>query len=210
MERIISRRSAGGGQGFGWRKRVNAGALVAMLIAALLLTGCQSPTAPSGPQTVVFDGMELVVDMEARQVTHGEDVYRFSQSEDQLVVVYPNGEEYTRYYVSEYASSDHYDSEADFTNYLDFDILEGVIDSMTVTEEQHTFSGENILVILLGIVFIVFGVFAMGNAEGTWQMNTGWQFKNAEPSDLALAMTTIGGIVALIAGIALIIGGLFL
>lgn len=210
MERTISRRSAGGGQGFGWRKRVNTGALVAILIAALLLTGCQSPTAPSGPQTVVFDGMELVVDTEARQVTNGEDVYRFSQSEDRLSVVYPNGVKCTRHYFTEHTISDSYDIEADLSGYLSMDTLEAAIDSAIEAEQRHTFSPENIPVMLLGIAFVVFGVFAIGNTEGAWQMNTGWQFKNAEPSDLALAMTTIGGIVALIAGIALIIGGLFL
>lgn len=177
-----------------------------IILVVFLLTGCQS--GPTGPQTMYINDIELTVDMQACQVSDGENVYRFTRSGDKFCVVYPNGVTYTRHYFSEWASTD--DCEGDISGYVSFNTLKAAIDSAEDNAEQRTISGENILVILLGISFVLIGVFCIGNTEDAWQMDTGWQFKNAEPSDLALTMTSISGIFLLLAGIAMIIGGLFL
>jgi hypothetical protein len=43
--------------------------------------------------------------------------------------------------------------------------------------------------------------------RASWYMKSGWQFKNAEPSDAALIMIRISGIVAIIFGIFILVSG---
>ena len=59
---------------------------------------------------------------------------------------------------------------------------------------------------LFGLVFILFGLFAAIKPEIAWQLREGWKFRNAEPSDLSLAMTRIGGIFAVIIGFLFMVG----
>lgn len=45
------------------------------------------------------------------------------------------------------------------------------------------------------------GLFNILAPNAAWQLNYGWRFKNAEPSDAAIEMSRIGGIVAIIVGV---------
>jgi uncharacterized membrane protein len=57
-----------------------------------------------------------------------------------------------------------------------------------------------ILFIIAGIANIIFPKFA-------WYMRTGWQFKSAEPSDLAIITIRIGGVIAIVIGIFILVSG---
>jgi len=59
---------------------------------------------------------------------------------------------------------------------------------------------------LFGLVFILFGLFAALSPETAWQLQEGWKFRNAEPSDLALVMTRIGGVFTIVVGLLLLLG----
>lgn len=61
---------------------------------------------------------------------------------------------------------------------------------------------------LFGFIFIIIGILNIAFPKVGWYMQYGWQFKNAEPSDAALIMARVGGVVAIIVGLFLMFGGL--
>ncbi|NLG51098.1 MAG: hypothetical protein GX552_13405 [Chloroflexi bacterium] len=62
---------------------------------------------------------------------------------------------------------------------------------------------------LFGLVIILFGLFAVISPETAWHLQEGWKFRNAEPSDLSLIMTRIGGVIAIVIGLLVMLGILF-
>lgn len=61
--------------------------------------------------------------------------------------------------------------------------------------------------ILFALFAIAVGLFNLLAPEAAWFLAQGWKFRDAEPSDLALAMHRFGGGVGVVAGIALLIFG---
>ncbi|PWW04750.1 hypothetical protein DFQ01_10631 [Paenibacillus cellulosilyticus] len=59
----------------------------------------------------------------------------------------------------------------------------------------------------VGFLFVIIGILNIAFPKVGWYMQYGWQFKNAEPSDAALVMARIGGVIAIIIGLFLIFGG---
>ncbi|WP_435169760.1 DUF6199 family natural product biosynthesis protein [Paenibacillus glycanilyticus] len=59
---------------------------------------------------------------------------------------------------------------------------------------------------LVGVIFIVLGILNLLYPRAGWYMQYGWRFKNAEPSDAALVMGRISGIIGIAIGIFLFSG----
>ena len=55
-----------------------------------------------------------------------------------------------------------------------------------------------ILFIILLIIMIIVGLIEVIKPEIGWYLSEGWKFKNAEPSDTALLMARIGGVIVII------------
>ncbi len=53
----------------------------------------------------------------------------------------------------------------------------------------------------IALLFIALGVLSIIKPRTGWYLSVGWKFKSAEPSDLALGMQVLGGIIAVIIGI---------
>lgn len=62
--------------------------------------------------------------------------------------------------------------------------------------------------ILLGAVLLIGGFLVFTAPEALWYLEEGWKHKNAEPSDIALLMNKIGGVVGALVGVGMIIYGL--
>jgi hypothetical protein len=60
---------------------------------------------------------------------------------------------------------------------------------------------------LVPFLFIIIGALNVIFPKASWYMKSGWQFKNAEPSDLALIMIRVGGIIAIVVGIFILVSG---
>jgi hypothetical protein len=58
-----------------------------------------------------------------------------------------------------------------------------------------------------GVIFIVIGILNIAFPTAGWYMRYGWQFKNAEPSDAALIMSRIGGVIAIVIGLFITFSG---
>jgi hypothetical protein len=52
--------------------------------------------------------------------------------------------------------------------------------------------------VFIAIIMLVFGIANVAAPEAMWDVFEGWKFKNAEPSDAALQMRRIGGIVTIV------------
>ena len=76
--------------------------------------------------------------------------------------------------------------------------LATVIENGLIVEETARTSDA-----LPAIVCLLIGAFNIISPYGAWFLGYGWRYRDAEPSDLALLMTRIGGIVAVIIGIVL-------
>ena len=61
---------------------------------------------------------------------------------------------------------------------------------------------KNVLVIIL---LLLIGIFNAVSPETAWYLSDGWKYKNAEPSEEALGVTRLGGIVALVLGVMMIL-----
>ncbi|MBD7970585.1 DUF6199 family natural product biosynthesis protein [Paenibacillus gallinarum] len=58
---------------------------------------------------------------------------------------------------------------------------------------------------VVGCLFIIVGLVAAISPYSAWYLSVGWKFKDAEPSDLALGVERIVGIVLVIAGFIMVI-----
>ncbi|MEF3306738.1 DUF6199 family natural product biosynthesis protein [Paenibacillus sp. GYB003] len=65
-----------------------------------------------------------------------------------------------------------------------------------------------LLLKIVPFLFIGIGLLNVIFPRTAWFWNVGWQFKNAEPSEAALLMGRIGGLLAIGIGIFLLVSGL--
>ena len=54
-------------------------------------------------------------------------------------------------------------------------------------------------------ILCVLSVFSVASPHTAWYWSYGWRYKNAEPSDLALTAERIGGVIAIVVGVLLIV-----
>jgi hypothetical protein len=65
--------------------------------------------------------------------------------------------------------------------------------------EVHIMNG------FVGFVLIVLGVITVASPYAAWYLSIGWKFKDAEPSEAALFMHRLGGVIATIVGLVLLV-----
>jgi hypothetical protein len=62
-------------------------------------------------------------------------------------------------------------------------------------------------VALFGVLMIIVGLIGVLNPRLTWWLEIGWKLKDAEPSELALILNRVVGIIIIMAGFFVIISG---
>lgn len=55
--------------------------------------------------------------------------------------------------------------------------------------------------LLVGILLILLGIANAAAPRVMWRINYGWRYKDAEPSNTALLVSRVGGVIAIAAGI---------
>jgi len=58
---------------------------------------------------------------------------------------------------------------------------------------------------LMGFVFLILGIIMTASPYTGWYLSTGWRFKDAEPSDTALFMNRVSGVIGVIVGLVLLV-----
>ena len=184
--------------------------ILACLLAVLLLLPITAYASEADGTYVIEDnGISFTVDPENKTITVDGHTYHYqvktSGEEKNTTITYPNGATY--YWVQEeYLGFGGWSDDYDPDIYMDGDILVDIVDQI---RPAKGFRGEgieiNMMNVLMGLVVIVLGIFTAANPEDAWYWSNGWRFKDAEPSDLALAMSRIGGIVMIISGVLLMV-----
>ncbi len=173
--------------------------LVALL---LLLSSCGKKAAQ--PYQMTEGGKTYTVDPQARTVTQGEQVYHYSTTKDSISVTLPDGTTHRKQVLSG-GPSEHtsvhveaYYGAPDGEPPLE-DILFSVLTKEYPTPRIH-FN-------LLGLLIALPGLFSLVCPERAWELSWGWRYRDAQPSDDALAVERLTGIFALFFGLLLFFGG---
>ena len=58
---------------------------------------------------------------------------------------------------------------------------------------------DSAIVSLFASLFMFMGIISLLFPKVSWWLGAGWQFKNAEPSNLALVVARLGGVIAIAA-----------
>ncbi|MFF2481048.1 DUF6199 family natural product biosynthesis protein [Paenibacillus sp. NPDC058071] len=58
---------------------------------------------------------------------------------------------------------------------------------------------------LFGFILFILGIVAVLSPNTAWYLSIGWKFKDAEPSDAALFMHRVGGIIGVVFGLILLV-----
>ena len=173
-------------------KRICITILVLLLAVSLVGCGEQEPLEVTDRY-----GNEYTIDREQQTISDGENIYKYTyegDSEDYSITIeYPNGGSY-HYGESSGFGSGGGNSKYDPQRYTDADRLIGLLlDNMPKRGSVRK--------ILAALVLIGGGIFLLACPEIAWYWESGWRYKDAEPSDVALTVTRISGVVAVIIGI---------
>lgn len=183
------------------RKRL---AVLAALLSLLLLVGCGQ--VRSSVYDVEYGGGTYTVDKENQTITYDGatiqvEMLSGSGGGYEVTFTYPDG---STYWWDQSSSgmgaggwSDDYDSE----RYVDGWTLIGVVDKAWSNQGGGGGASGSVLA---GLLLILFGAVGVVEPKAIWYLNSGWRYKDAEPSDLALLVHRFGGGVAAVVGLILL------
>ena len=176
-----------------------------LLLCMLLVTLCACGSFEETTYSARRDGVSYLVDRENQTISDGTHTYRYVLTGDSdgysVRITYPNGSSYwweTRKsgggIMTGYGGwSDDYDEE----RYAKGDVLCDILEA-SVPEKTEP---KNILIVLL---LLAAGIFNAAAPHTAWYLEYGWRYKDAEPSDLALAATRFGGVAAIAVAVIMI------
>lgn len=181
-----------------------AGTVLLCALLVLILCACSSASGADKAYTVYRNGTEFVVDPQQETVFDGTHTYHYRLSGDTgsygINITYPDGSTYWwqtqksgGFSTGSGGWSDNYDA----SRYVSGDTLCDVL-ATAVPKEQEP---KNVLLILL---LLAVGIFNTASPHTAWYLEYGWRYKDAEPSDMALTFSRLGGILAIIAAVILI------
>ena len=155
-------------------------------------------------RAVTVRGQVFYVDPVQGTVSDGTDTYRYSittRSDGyELRIHYPDG---SSWWWSEGSTTGYggWSEDYDPERYVSGSILADAIEEETKPGEERRGGGKW----LLALVLAALGVVSVGWPRIPWFLEYGWRFKDAEPSDAALAVNRIVGVAILVVALLLIL-----
>jgi len=175
-----------------------------VLSVCLLLSGCTKEAAASMDYLTTVDGQDIIITFPAGTKSEGSissdnGKYTFSYfSDGTLNIIYPNGYEYSQMSVNgATATSWDYEKTPEDLGFISGFSLAWSIDSASRTESSNT----QTISPLLSVLIVCVGVWFTWKPKSIWWLARGWMFKNVEPSDLALGIYRVLGVIIAIIGI---------
>lgn len=173
---------------------------ILILLAALcllLLAACERNTGDPNVYDVEYQGKTYTVDQINQTIAVDGYVCHFKVSGHSSVkfeVTYPNGSEY--YFTwSGNVGSGGYSGDYDESRYVSGDTLWEVLEQGKPGAQRN--SGHW----FIGLLLVGFGVLEAVYPQLSWYLSHGWRYKNAEPSELAMGLGRVTGVIMIIAGI---------
>ena len=180
--------------------------LLLCLVPVLLLCACGNAGEPSdGSRTVRVYGETYIVNDEEGTISDGSYEYSFTVTRDRKVTfTYPDGSTYWWQQddnLSYGGWSDSYEQKD--AAYADGDKL---YSALTAESEKVRAGGANPAVVFF---LLAIGLWGAAAPRSLWYVEYGWHFKDAEPSELALGLNRVGGIICLVIGLIVLAGLVF-
>ncbi len=161
-----------------------------------------------GRQVTVTDtetsGVYDLTVMDNGEILHGEDIYRYTYTDEDQSIAYPDGNRCNNfgygYLVDHNGRMLTDDARGSYLPALVLiRALEAVEDAKWKPHGGLIFSG----IVLLGL-----GLFTCLKPRLAYHLDEGWQYQNLEPSELNLGFRTLGGGIAALGGLIIAIIGL--
>ena len=186
-------------------------AMLALVFAAMLLfAGCKKEPLPT-VYTVYSYGAPYTIDTQSRTISDGTYTYgyEYAASGSSVSFTYPDGNVYSAGIQSANSSGAGGVSAGSVS--ADYDYSSGYTDPLSLcyalTSPRETkraaSSGSNhpfVALLLCGV-----GIFNLAAPKASWYLSYGWRFKDAEPSDAAITLSRIGGGIAVVIGVIMLI-----
>lgn len=173
-----------------------------LLLLALLLSACSAGATYESVYTIEHGGMSFTVDMDQWTITQGEDVYHMQYDQDDskstVSITYPNGATYYETKQDSDVKTGH-STGYDPVRYISGEILVEVLKQPRLAKEKSPVSS------LLGAVLILLGAFNIFLPEVAWRVQYGWVNRKAEPTEVAVLLSRITGVLAAFLGVILIL-----
>lgn len=172
------------------------------LLLTVLLSGCTEKTSIKEIYQKV-----AVIDYVDRTITYDSDIYHYEYAHNKLILTYPNDTVcmlYNRdsFITIEWQSIAGHDNEVKAVydqgylhpNVIMYQVLEAPPSPMAPSKETNASPLRGILVVLIGGVIVFF-------PKAVWYIKSGWRYKDAEPSEVAIIVHRLSGVVAIVAGL---------
>ena len=180
-----------------------------ILAAAMLLAGCKKEPLPA-VYTVYSYGAPYTIDTQSRTISDGTYTYgyEYAASGSSVSFTYPDGNVYSAGIQSANSSGAGGLSAGSVS--ADYDYSSGYTDPLSLCyalasprePKGAASSGANPL---LALLLCGVGIFNLAAPKASWYLSYGWRFKDAEPSDAAITLSRIGGAIAVVIGVIMLI-----
>lgn len=181
-----------------------------LLAAVMLLAGCKKEPLPK-VYTVYSYGAPYTIDTQSCTISDGTYTYgyEYAASGSSVSFTYPDGNVYSAGIQSANSSGAGGLSAGSIS--ADYDYNSGYTDPLSLCyalaspreTERAASSGSNhpfVALLLCGV-----GIFNLAAPKASWYLSYGWRFKDAEPSDAAITLSRIGGGIAVVIGVIMLI-----
>ena len=175
-----------------------------IITSILLVSGCTREHVVDADYITIVDGQTITVLFNEGTRSEGtikseNGVYTFAYSFDgTFTVVYPNGYEYSQRNINGgITSSWSLDKSAEELGFIDGFGLEWAVRNAS----QSTMGNQRTVSPIISILLIGLGLFNIILPKNLWWLSRGWMYKNVDPSDLALGIYRVIGIIFVFFGI---------
>ena len=174
--------------------------IILCLLLVLLMVGCAKEDNNAIKKvTINKNGIRFDVDTKNHTIEDGSFTYSYAINNSEIVIRYPDGQTYT-WKESNGIGTGATSLDFDYSTHMDPSVLLSVIEDAHKTSSKipHKNMGVGIILLLIGIVYAVW-------PQKLWFISWGWRYKNAEPSDLAIGVFRVAGVIIGIIGLIIII-----
>jgi len=183
--------------------------ILCFVLLLLFLTACAGEKPASNTETVEYRGKTYVIEYNPNSTSGTITVegmvceFGVSGSADhtKFEVTYPDGSHYSR---TEFGNSwaGGMSEDYDPPSYAKGDVLWEVLGTKSSSAKESRVGP-----IFLGLLLIGLGAIDVVKPQFGWYLSHGWRYKNAEPSELALFLGRLGGIIVVLLGLGMMFFG---
>ena len=177
------------------------GVCMVLLLALLTACGAEEPVI----QTVQWMDMTFEINRTDRTIARGDEVCRYRVEDDgnktTYTILYDDGAEYYMIW-EEYLgyggwnqqyTDNHHSSGGDFVEVLKANQPKLQLEGIRLSDH-----------FLWGLLVIVIGVITVCAPYGAWYLEHGLYYKDAEPSEIALNLIRMGGVLMIVGGVVML------